>query len=672
MSQREVTSYCRFCVASCGIKVTVDGDAVIRVRGDSQHPLSHGYTCPKGRSLPQFHDDPRRLNEPAIGRWEARESVSWPHFMSDLGGKVSRIIAESGPGSVGVFSGSGAGDAASAVMIKSLLSTLGTPNLYTPLTIDGPAKPLVSALMAGQPGLAFTGIDYEHASLTILVGMNPVVSHGQSHAVPDPRTRIKNLLGRGEVWVIDPRRTETARMATRHLAPRPGTDHNWLAAVVRELLSRADWNQLSISAVGLAELAEAVEPYNLDVASHRTGIDKSDLEDLIAAILRHGRFSGLTGTGVTMAASANLTHWLMMCALVITDSADAPGGVWFNPGYIRGLDTDDRSWGDLRTKPGPASRPELARQFGQIPAIALVDEIEAGNLRILLVLGGNLMACLPDTERVRRALSMVDVLVVADVVSNETTDLATHLAPCAGQLERADVTLSVDQYLPAVAAQYTEAVVQPAKSRKQLWWIVGKLLEELGHQPIQGGPSADECTAEDLMALALAASRADLDELMRAPTAVVAHDAVFGWVRRNVQKRGGWRLAPTELVSMLTNTSEPVGLTLIPRRQLKHFNSQLVETIDMVAGQDAPQVLVSSTDAGEARLAEGDWVEVRSPFGAVRGVVHIDSDIRAGCVSIPHGFAGTNVNQLTSSSEGVDALTGMPMFSGVSVTLTRV
>ena len=267
---------------------------------------------------------------------------------------------------------------------------------------------------------------------------------------------------------------------------------------------------------------------------------------------------------------------------------------------------------------------------------------------------------------------MVDVLVVADVVSNETTDLATHLAPCAGQLERADLTLGVDQYLPAVAAQYTEAVVQPAKSRRQLWWILGKLLEELGYEPIQGGPSTDECTAEGLMALALSSSPADLDVLMQAPTAVVAHDAVFGWVRRNIEKRGGWRLAPTEMVTMLADLADPVGLVLIPRRQLKHVNSQLVGTVDMVAGQDEPQVLVSASDARDANLAEGDVVEVRSPFGAVRAVVHLDSDIVPGAVSVPHGFAGTNVNQLTSSSDHVDSLTGMPLFSGVPLTLTKV
>ncbi len=652
--------------------MTVDGESVVRIRGDKDHPTSHGYTCPKARSLQRFQDDPRRLNEPFLGRDGDRRPASWEHFTADLGDRVARIVAESGPNSVGVFAGSGAGDAAAAVMIKTLLKSVGSRNLYTPLTIDGPSKSLVAALVAGQPGLAFCAIDYANTTLSVLVGTNPVVSHGQSNAVPDPRSRIKHLLDRGDVWVIDPRRTETARMATRHLSPRPGTDHIWLAAVVREILKTADADLLSRSTIGIEDLAAAVEPFTLDVASSKTGIERGDLEDLIAAIRKHGRFAGITGTGVTMSASANLTQWLMMSLLVITDAADAPGGVWFNPGYIRRLDSDDGSWGDLRTSSGPVARPELPRQFGQMPAIALIDEIEAGNVRALFVLGGNLTTCLPDTQRVRRALSKVEVLVVADVVRNEITDLATHVAPCAGQLERADVTLGVDQYLPAVAAQYTPAVLKPAKQRRELWFILAKLLEQLGHQAIPDGRAADDCTAEDLIEIALQSSEADLGELMRAPTAVMAHEAVFGWVRRSVEKRGGWRVAPAELTALLSEAPDPAGLQLIPRRQLKHFNSQLVGTVDLPSGQDEPRVLVNPADAAGVEVAEGDRVEVASPYGSVRAVVHLDPDIRPGALSLPHGFADVNVNLLTTSADGVDVLTGMPSFSGVPVTVARV
>jgi anaerobic selenocysteine-containing dehydrogenase len=306
-----------------------------------------------------------------------------------------------------------------------------------------------------------------------------------------------------------------------------------------------------------------------------------------------------------------------------------------------------------------------------MPAVALVDQIEAGSLRALFVLGGNLTTSMPDTERVRRALSTVEVLVVADVVESEITDLATHLAPCAGQLERADVTLGVDQYLPAVAAQYTPAVVKPAKQRRELWLILAKLLEQLGHQAVPDGRLADDCTAEDLIAIALQSSPAVLSVLMNAPTAVVANEAVYGWARRNVQKRGGWRLAPTELIALLQQMPDPTGLALIPRRQLRHFNSQLVGTAALPSGQDEPDVLVNPADASEAHVAEGDRVDVSSSFGSVTAVVRLDPDIRRGAVSLPHGFADFNVNLLTNSAEGVDALTGMPTFTGVPVTVTR-
>ena len=49
---RTVRSFCRVCTSVCGILVDVEGDRVVRVRGDQDHPLSHGYTCAKGRALP--------------------------------------------------------------------------------------------------------------------------------------------------------------------------------------------------------------------------------------------------------------------------------------------------------------------------------------------------------------------------------------------------------------------------------------------------------------------------------------------------------------------------------------------------------------------------------------------------------------------------------------------
>ena len=92
--------------------------------------------------------------------------------------------------------------------------------------------------------------------------------------------------------------------------------------------------------------------------------------------------------------------------------------------------------------PGPPSRPELRPVLGQYPCVAMVDEIEAGNLRALVVGGGNPLHALPDIDRTRAAFASLDVLAVVDVADNELTALATHVLPAAGQLERADITLA--------------------------------------------------------------------------------------------------------------------------------------------------------------------------------------------------------------------------------------
>jgi anaerobic selenocysteine-containing dehydrogenase len=126
-------------------------------------------------------------------------------------------------------------DAVGYRIAQSLHAAIGTPAKFSPLTIDGTAKVLTAELMGGSSAL--TGRpDFHNATFVMLIGSNPVVSHGHTIGFPNPTGAIRGLAARAQVWVVDPRRTETARLATRHLAPRPGTDYAVLAYLVREVL----------------------------------------------------------------------------------------------------------------------------------------------------------------------------------------------------------------------------------------------------------------------------------------------------------------------------------------------------------------------------------------------------------------------------------------------------
>src|SRR5205814_4270511 len=210
------------------------------------------------------------------------QPVTWEECLDDIGNRLRVIIDQHGPASIGIYFGSGLGmDAAGYRMMESLYKAIGTPAKFSPLTIDGTAKALVSHLVGGFPGFT-SHIDYERATLVMYIGVNPVVSHGHNVALPDPVVSIRTVKEHAEVWVLDPRLTETARFATRHLAPRPATDYAVLAYLVRELLmDGADRAFIEQRAVGVDDLAAAVAPFTLERTAALAGLAEGELGALL-------------------------------------------------------------------------------------------------------------------------------------------------------------------------------------------------------------------------------------------------------------------------------------------------------------------------------------------------------------------------------------------------------
>jgi anaerobic selenocysteine-containing dehydrogenase len=656
----EQSSFCRICNAMCGILVTLEGERVTRVRGDADHPISQGYTCPKGRHLPAFHHDPRRLDHPTIGG----RRVPWEELLADLAERLRTTLDDTGPSSVAMYLASGSAfDAAGRRTAERFLRVLGSPQKYTATTIDTPSKPLVAELVGGWSGL--TPIwDHERSTLLILIGSNPVVSHGHSNAIPAPLVRLRRHRARGgEVWVVDPRRTESARAADRHLAARPGSDWLVLAHVVRAVLPEAGTTEdraLQARADGVAELRHALEPLTKTITSAGTGIPAEDLDELVDAVRRHGRVSALTGTGVSMSETANVAEWLLWALHIVTDSYDEPGGMWFNPGYLSQLDTRELPAADGTPGEGPPSRPQLPRRFGEWPCAGLVSEIEAGNVRALFVVGGNPAAAFPDVPRTRAAFASMETLAVIDVLPTETTALATHLLPAVGALERADLPWLLDTYQLAVATQFTPAMVPPAAERWPVWRMFGELGERLGLDVLGGGLTAATATDEKLLLPLAKRSRGGPDAVFAARSGVVASGAVFGWVR-GLLPGGRWRLAPAPLVEQLAAAVAPVPgqLQLIAHRQLGTMNSQLRELADGV---------ISVHPARAAELGgDGTEVEVRAAAGSARGIVRGDEHLSPDTVTIPHGWPAPNVSGLTSVEDDIDPLTGMVRQSAIPV-----
>lgn len=672
MAITEKKSFCRICGSGCGIVVQLDGEQIVKVRADEDHPVSRGYTCPKGRAIGLDHDRADRLEVPMIRENGELRPTTWDHVLDDLAAKLSGIIDTAGPRGVGTFIGGGGFlDASGFYSLLTFLKTIGTPSAYSDMTIDSVSKALSAELVTGITGLE-PRADLANTKMVIFIGTNPVISHTRTIQMHAPTAAMRDMRAHGaELWTIDPRRTETATRSDGHIQPRPGLDYAVLGYAIRELLIEgADFDYLECHAQGVDKLRSAVERFTLERTSAIAGVDRETLQAFVAAIRKAGRLSVETGTGVTMQRAGNVTGWLSLALMAVTGSLDREGGAWVNPGRIFQKDKADfpAAPEDGWNRPGPESRPELRGTNGDYPCAAIPDEVAAGNLRAMMVYGGNLEVCLPETNRSYGALKQLEVLAVFDVRENRTTDIATHVLPTKGQLERADMSFVTDSSFPLMVTQYTPALVEPLGQRKAFWWIQGQLGKRMGIDFFPGF-DVDTGTDDTFLAYLLSLFGHDFEQLKE--QRLIVEEPIIGWVQRFVdEKVGGWRLAPRLLAEQLAqletreSEADPKALILIPRRQKYHENSKLLDL------RDPPQVFMNSRDASQAGLEEGELVRVRSANGDVARPLKIDDTLRPGCINVPHGWSDEmNVNRLTSTTREVDPITGMLLYSGLEVSV---
>jgi anaerobic selenocysteine-containing dehydrogenase len=655
---RDQLSYCRICAAACGIVVTVEGSQVLRVRGDADHPVSRGYTCSKGRGLPAWHHAPNRLDRPRLHGRDA----AWPETLDDLGKRLAATVTDHGADAIGLYLATGlAYDAGGQVAAGLWMRALGSRAFYTAATVDNAPVLVAAELVTGNPMLNPVW-DPSEPGLLLLVGTNPVVSHGYGTALPDPVRHLRDYRSAGgRVWVVDPRRSETAAHADEHLAVRPGADVTLMAALAAALLDEgADPNELCAPA-DLVALRDALAPFTLERAASVADVELVALVRLAGEIRAHpGRLAVMCGTGTTMAIDGVLVEWLRWVLLVLSGSLDRKGGMRFNRGAVNRLRPPRPDRASAAPLPGPSSRPTLPRVAGQLPAVAMTDEIEAGRLRALVVTGGNPLTAFPEPDRLRDALRRLETLVVVDVAENELSEIATHVLPATGQLERVDLSLAE---LTAVRSglQSTAAVVAPAGERRPVWWMLGALGRRMGADFL-GGVDPDDLTEEAFVGGLLARSPLDGAEVLAAGPHGLDVAEEFGWVRDTMLVDGRWGTAPPEMIERLRDHVAPdPGLTLVPRREMAWSN----------AGPGAePLARLHPDDARRAGIGDGAAATLRSAHGAMTAVVAVDENVRPGAISVTHGRAEASPGQLTSSHIDVDRLTTMPRASGLPVTVT--
>ena len=167
-----------------------------------------------------------------------------------------------------------------------------------------------------------------------------------------------------------------------------------------------------------------------------------------------------------------------------------------------------------------------------LPAVALPDLIEAGDIKALIVFTGNPLLTIGGEQKMREAFSKLDTVVIIDIMRNLTAELADYVLPATDRLQREDVNFSQNGWqVRQPYVQFTEAIAQPAADRREDWWIISRLCQELEVPSLLDDPDAAQDGFANINGM-LAGANLTLEQIESAPQQVVAlepepYDALF-------------------------------------------------------------------------------------------------------------------------------------------------
>ncbi len=695
-------SYCRFCHNYCALEVDIEDGRAVAVRGDASDPIYGGYTCIKGRQLPELHAHPMRLLRPHKRQPDGSfEEIASRQALDEIAERISAIVEEFGPRAVASYCGTYAFQNSAALSVaKSWHQGIGSESFYSSVTIDQPAK-FVAMSRAG--GWHAGGHGFHAADVVMIIGCNTIVSqYTPFGGIPpwNPVREFNDAKKRGlKVIAIDPRRTDLARRADIHLQVRPGEDPTLLSGLLRVILEEglhdqdfcADWID------GLDELRESVFQFDLDYVSQRARVP---IEQIVSAarMFAAGRKGVATaGTGPDMSPRGNLTEHLVIALNMVCGRVHRAGDRLPNPGVL----SPQRKRKAQATAPwpafgnGPRSRVRgLGQLIGEMPTAALSDEIlepGEGQVKALMCIGGNPVVAWPDQQKTVRAMQELSLLVCVDVRLSATSKMADYVLAPKLTLERADVPVLCDTWYEAAYTHYAAAVVEPPDGADVLeeWELYWELAHRMGTQiALAGGalPMDQRPSKDDVIDLITHRKRFPLEQIKR-------HEG--GHIYEGVEEFVGpadpdcearVQLAPEGITAELAEVrSESAVETFSHRlisRRLRHVYNSSGQQLDAIRAKGTTNpAFINPVDLEEIGVTSGEILEISSAHASILGVAQAADDVPSGVISMAHAWGdpsidpkevreiGSSTNRLVSNETDFDPISGMARQSAIPVNL---
>jgi anaerobic selenocysteine-containing dehydrogenase len=698
VSTRTAIRTCPLCEATCGLAIELDGDRVVKVRGDDEDVFSRGFLCPKGATIGELEHDPDRLTAPRVRRDGKLVPATWDEAFGEVAQRLRAVVDEHGPDSVALYLGNpNAHTLSGQLFVRPLVKALRTRNVHSASSVDQLPKHVSCGLVFGDP-LAIPVPDIDRTDLLVVLGGDPRTSNGSLWTVPDVPGRLDALRARGgRLVVVDPRRSRTARKADQHLPIRPGTDAFLLAALVATLVEEglvAVPDALAAHVDGIAEVGDALARFSPERVADACGLDAGVIRQLARdlAAADHAVVYGRLGT--TTVRHGTIASWLVDVVNLLTGNLDRPGGAMFprpphhRPGARR----------QFRMGRWSSRVRDLPEAIGELPIATLVDEIETpgdGQVRALVVVGGNPVLSTPDAARLDAAVAGLDLVVVVDPYVGATARHADVVLPPPGPLQRSHCDLVFASLSVRNVVNYSPAVRALPADQLDEWEVLLALasIALTGEVPRDTTGAIDVSAADAFVAQqtaeALAADPAARIAIDRDPAALLAavgerrgperlldlvlragpygdgfsgdgegltlarleanpHGIDHGPLEPRIPdvcttEDGRVHLAPAPLVAGLAALDEdldrePPPLVLVGRRHLRTNNSWSHNVPSLGRGRQLCTLQIHPDDAARDGLEDGGRARISSAAGRLEVDVEVTDDLRPGVVSLPHGY----------------------------------
>ena len=713
-------TFCRICESLCGLEVQTQNNRVIAIKPNEDHVATDGFSCVKGLYQHEMYQSPDRLKYPLKRQEDGSYArVSWPQAIKEIGDKVKQLHKDEGADAIGMYVGTAAGfSVLHPVFAQGFMTGLGSKSMYSSSTQDCSNKFAVSKLVYGFPfTLPFPDLD--QTNCLIIVGANPIVSKWSFLQVPNPSKKLKNLERRGgKLYIIDPRKTETARVAGNHFFIRPSTDVFFYLSFLHELINQngVDKQFVQDHTIGMDSVKDLVKDWSPEKTEEVTHIQASDLKAMVRDYIQADGAALYCSTGVNMGGNGSLAFWLQEVINAVSGNLDRKGGTLVGKGVM-----DFIKFG---VKNGILMRTDKSRVGGMtsvndaFPGGLLADEILTpgeGQLKALFVTGGNPLITMPNSEKLKTAFQKLELLVTLDIYQNETSSEAHYVLPCTDPLQRPDLPFIFPLMLGLQQKPYmqaTKAVLDPVGEQRDESSIYLDLARACG-MPLFGSKIAQsfftgiqqyhtrknkkdfptlpqEALLNGLLRLTRQSS---FKKIQKHKNGILnkEHDPGSFIPERVMTPGKKVCLAPEPLLEQSQELeihfeNEKVNshrFKLITKRAVTTHNSWTHNIERMTSkGRATNYAYLHPNDMEDLNLKEMDLIDVCSETASIRIAVKSLSTLMPKTIAVPHGWghqhakglnhanktAGVNVNILAADGpERLDKISGMAHLTGILV-----